>query len=70
MPLNKDEIRAMTIQVSYDHIGFTATDEQGNTATSTHKEGKEKAIERCKALSSTARVTRNDSRDRSTSDKS
>ena len=47
----------MTIQVSYDHIGFTATDDKGNTATSTHKEGKEKAIERCKALSANVKVS-------------
>ena len=49
----------MNIQVSYDHIGFTARDDKGNTATSTHKEGKEKAVERCKALSSAANVSRN-----------
>lgn len=46
MPQQENESIAMKINYAYNHNGWIATDEEGNTATSTFAEGKEKAAER------------------------
>ena len=45
----------MSVQVSHSHMGWIATDSNGNEATATFDEGKDKAIERVKSMSN-ARV--------------